>query len=170
VAAIRHAGSKVASAAWDPKSPSRRRRQLRERQRRPCLFSLDTTSNTGTTTPAHHSFTDQINNNLGTSFSAPIVSGIAAQMLAENNNLSTAQMLARLREGARQFPSVIDDAPGLLDCHVPVNAQDFQTAQCLCTPDTCGAGMANAANSVQAAARPIAARVDAIERCARAGL
>jgi hypothetical protein len=78
-------------------------------------------------------------------------------MLAENNNLSTAQMLARLREGARQFPSVIDGASGLLSCHVPVNEQDTQLDQCLCTPDTCGAGMANAANSVLAAARPIAA-------------
>jgi serine protease len=123
----------------------------------PCLFSLDTTSNTGTTTPATHSFTDQVNNNLGTSFSAPIVSGIAALMLSRNNNLSTSQLLARLREGARPFPTAVADAPTIQACHVPANAQDLQLEQCLCTTATCGAGMADAANSVNAADRPIAA-------------
>ena len=123
----------------------------------PCLFSLDTTSNSGTTVPATHTFTDQINSNLGTSFSAPIVSGIAALMLSRNANLSTAQMLARLREGARPFPTSVADEPTIPACHVPVNDQDFQLAQCLCTTSTCGAGMANAAVSVDAADRPIAA-------------
>ncbi len=107
--------------------------------------------------PATHIFTDQINSNLGTSFSAPIVSGIAALMLSRNANLSTAQMLARLREGARPFPTTVADDPTIQACHVPVNDQDFQLAQCLCTTSTCGAGMANAANSVAAAERPIAA-------------
>jgi serine protease len=40
---------------------------------------------------------------------------------------------------------------------VPQSDQDFQLAQCLCTTDTCGAGMANAAGSVAAAERPITA-------------
>ena len=158
IAAIRHAGSKVGFSNLGPEvtlaAPGGNCVNINGG---PCLFSLDTTSNNGTTSPGANSFTDQTNSNLGTSFSAPIISGIAALMLSENNNLSTAQMLARLREGARQFPSVIDDAPGLLACHVPLNEQDTQLDQCLCTPDTCGAGMANAANSVQAAARPIAA-------------
>ena len=158
VAAIRHAGSKVGFSSLGPEvtiaAPGGNCVNINGG---PCLFSLDTTSNNGTTTPGAHSFTDQINNNLGTSFSAPIVSGIAALMLSRNNNLSTAQMLARLREGARMFPGLVDDAPGLLTCHVPLNDQDFQLEQCLCTNDTCGAGMANAANSVVAADRPIAA-------------
>ena len=47
-----------------------------------CLYSLDTTYNLGTTTPTTNGYTDQTNTNLGTSFSAPIVSGIAALMLA----------------------------------------------------------------------------------------
>jgi len=158
VAAIRHAGSKVGFSSLGPEvtiaAPGGNCVNVNGG---PCLFSLDTTSNNGTTAPGANSFTNQSSFNLGTSFSAPIVSGIAALMLSENNNLSTAQMLARLREGARQFPGVIDDAPGLLACHVPLNDQDFQLEQCLCTTDTCGAGMANAANSVQAAERPIAA-------------
>jgi len=66
-------------------------------------------------------------------------------------------MLARLREGARAFPTTVADAPTILPCHVPVNDQDFQLEQCLCTTSTCGAGMVNAAASVAAAERPIAA-------------
>lgn len=158
VAAIRHAGSKVGFSSLGPEvtiaAPGGNCVNVNGG---PCLFSLDTTSNTGTTTPATHSFTDQLNNNLGTSFSAPIVSGIAALMLSRNNNLSTAQMLARLREGARPFPTTVADAPTIQACHVPASAQDFQLEQCLCTTATCGAGMVDAANSVNAADRPIAA-------------
>jgi serine protease len=158
VAAIRHAGSKVGFSSLGPEvtlaAPGGNCVNINGG---PCLFSLDTTSNSGTTGPATNIFTDQSNSNLGTSFSAPIVSGIAALMLSRNANLSTAQMLARLREGARPFPASVADAPDIEACHVPVNAQDFQSAQCLCTTSTCGAGMANAAGSVEAAERPIAA-------------
>jgi serine protease len=38
-----------------------------------------------------------------------------------------------------------------------VSANDLQTAECNCTTQTCGAGMANANGAVQAALRPIAA-------------
>jgi serine protease len=158
VAAIRHAGSKVGFSSLGPEvtlaAPGGNCVNINGG---PCLFSLDTTSNSGTTVPATNNFTDQSNSNLGTSFSAPIVSGIAALMLSRNANLSTAQMLARLREGARPFPTSVADAPDIESCHVPLNAQDFQSAQCLCTTSTCGAGMANAAGSVDAAERPVVA-------------
>jgi serine protease len=158
IAAIRHAGSKVGFSSLGPEvtiaAPGGNCVNVNGG---PCLFSLDTTSNSGSTVPATHSFTDQVNNNLGTSFSAPIVSGIAALMLSRNNNLSTTQLLGRLREGARPFPTTVSDAPTIQACHVPQNAQDFQLEQCLCTTDTCGAGMVDAANSVAAADRPIAA-------------
>jgi serine protease len=160
IAAIRHAGSKVGFSSLGAEvtiaAPGGNCVNVNGG---PCLFSLDTTSNTGSTVPATHSFTDQANNNLGTSFSAPIVSGIAALMLSRNNNLSTTQLLARLREGARPFPTTVSDAPTIPACHVPQNDQDFQLEQCLCTTDTCGAGMVDAANSVAAADRPIAAVV-----------
>jgi len=158
VAAIRHAGSKVGFSSLGPEvtiaAPGGNCVNINGG---PCLFSLDTTSNSGTTVPATNNFTDQVNSNLGTSFSAPIVSGIAALMLSRNANLSTAQLLGRLREGAHAFPASVADDPTVTACHVPANAQDIQLAQCLCTPDTCGAGMANAADSVAAAERPIAA-------------
>jgi serine protease len=158
IAAIRHAGSKVGFSNLGPEvtiaAPGG---NCVNTTGGPCLFSLDTTTNSGTTVPGTNTFTDQTNSNLGTSFSAPIVSGTAALMLSRNNNLSTDQMLARLREGAREFPVAVADAPGILVCHVPANDQDLQLEQCLCTTDTCGAGMVNAANSVAAADRPIAA-------------
>jgi serine protease len=158
VAAIRHAGSKVGFSSLGTQvtiaAPGGNCVNINGG---PCLFSLDTTSNAGAEMPAAHLFTDQINSNLGTSFSAPIVSGIAALMVSRNGNLSTLQLLERLREGARPFPDSVPDEPGIPTCHVPANDQDLQLSQCLCTTDTCGAGMADAANSVAAADRPIAA-------------
>ncbi len=59
----------------------------------PCLRSIDTTVNEGLTTPAASGYTDQTNSNLGTSFSAPIVSGIAALMRAANANLTPPQLI-----------------------------------------------------------------------------
>jgi serine protease len=158
IAAIRHAGSKVGFSSLGPEvtlaAPGGNCVNVNGG---PCLFSLDTTSNDGTEGPGNNIYTDQVNSNLGTSFSAPIVSGIAALMLSRNANLSTSQLLARLREAARPFPTSVADDATITACHVPVSDQDFQLAQCLCTTTTCGAGMADAAGSVEAADRPIAA-------------
>jgi serine protease len=160
VAALRHAGSKVGFSNLGPEvtigAPGGNCVNINGG---PCLFSLDTTSNAGTQVPGAHVYTDQLNTNLGTSFSAPIVSGIAALMLSRNANLSTEQLLARLREGARPFPTTVADDPTIQACHVPANTQDTQLAQCLCTTNTCGAGMVSAANSIDAADRPVAAMV-----------
>lgn len=120
----------------------------------PCLFSIDTTTNAGRTTPGADSYTDQFNYNVGTSFSAPIVAGVAALMLSVNGNLSSAQVTARLREGATPYPT----APaGIPLCREPSGAGDRQSSECACTATTCGAGMTNAVGAVRAARRPIAA-------------
>ncbi len=120
-----------------------------------CLFPIDTTSNAGTTTPTINGYTDQLNPSLGTSFSAPIVSGIAALMTSVNSNLTAPQLIARLKEGSTPFPASSD--PAVPNCHVPASSTDLQTTECNCTTQTCGAGMANAAGAVKAALRPIAA-------------
>lgn len=127
-----------------------------------CLYTLDTTYNLGATTPTTNSYTDQTNANLGTSFSAPIVSGIAALMLAVNGNLNSSELIRRLKEGTRPFPQMSLDntsSPPPPSCHVPAGSADVQNAECICTLDdmTCGAGMANAPAAVAAALRPIAA-------------
>jgi serine protease len=119
----------------------------------PCLFSIVTTTNSGTTGPANNTYTDEYNFNVGTSFSAPIVSGIAGLMLSVNGNLTPDQLIARMQAASQPFPVSVT-APM---CHVPAGPNDLQTNECTCTPQTCGAGMADANMAVQEALRPIAA-------------
>jgi len=120
-----------------------------------CLKSIDTTTNTGLTTPATNTYTDQSNPNLGTSFSAPIVSGVAALMRAVNANLTPAQLISRIESSATPFPQ-----PAILIASGYVCPKaDPSTGECACPNDhsQCGYGMANALAAVKAAQRPIAA-------------
>jgi serine protease len=121
-----------------------------------CLRSIDTTTNLGTTVPlggSNYSYTNETNLNLGTSFSAPIVSGIAALMRSVNNNLTPAQLVARIEASASAFPPntgnipvcpTLDTADGSDQCSCPASGQ-------------CGTGMVNALSAVKAALNPIAA-------------
>lgn len=122
----------------------------------PCLFSIITTTDQGTTVPAGPTYTDQINFNVGTSFSAPIVAGAAGLMHAVNARLPPALLIARLKQSAMPFPTSSDTVPAPPVCHVPSSSSDLQLAECLCTTQTCGAGMLDAAAAVGAAQRPIA--------------
>ena len=156
IAGIRHAGTKVSFSSLGPQiALSAPGGNCVNTNGGPCLFSLDTTTNAGTTTPTTSSFTDMTNRNVGTSFAAPIVSGIAGLMLSVNGNLKSSQLIARLQEGATPFPTSSD--PAIPACRIPSSTTDLQTLECNCTTTTCGAGMANAAQAVQAALRPIAA-------------
>jgi serine protease len=158
VAALRHAGTKVgfSNLGLEVTIGAPGGNCVNIQAGLPCLFSIDTTSNTGTTSPATHTYTNQTNVNVGTSFSAPIVSGIAGLMAAANGNLGAAQLIARLREGATTpFPVSAD--PTVPTCHVPLTPSDLQVLECNCTTDTCGAGMASAVGALAAAERPIAA-------------
>jgi serine protease len=115
-----------------------------------CLRSIDTTINAGLTTPAANTYTNEINPNLGTSFAAPIVSGIAALMRSVNANLTPAQLIMRIEASATPFPP---NTAGLPVCP----ATDSATGQCSCVAGQCGAGMVNAYSAVLAALDPIAA-------------
>jgi serine protease len=115
----------------------------------PCLRSIDTTVNEGATIPGANAYTDQSNSNLGTSFSAPIVSGIAALMRAANANLTPPQLIARMKASATPYPQ----PAGVALC---VNGST-SSVECTCTTSTCGAGMVNALSAVKAALNPIAA-------------
>lgn len=157
IAGLRHIGTKVGFSSLGPEiALSAPGGNCVNVGGGPCLFSIDTTSNDGLTTAGSSTYTDQTNANVGTSFSAPIVSGIGALMLSVNGNLKSAQLIARLREGAsKPFPVSTDSTVPL--CHVPTGPSDVQAVECSCTTSTCGAGLANAAGAVTAALRPIAA-------------
>jgi serine protease len=113
-----------------------------------CWRPIDTTVNLGLTTPGTNGYTDQTNANLGTSFSAPIVSGIAALMRAVNGNLTPAQLISRIESSATPFPA----NTGTL----PVCPTMDSAGECSCVPGQCGAGMVNALSAVKAALNPIA--------------
>ncbi|HEX3397913.1 MAG TPA: S8 family serine peptidase [Steroidobacteraceae bacterium] len=118
----------------------------------PCLRSIDTTVNEGLTVPGTNSYTDQTNSNLGTSFSAPIVSGIVALMRAANANLTPGQLIVRIKASATPFPQPVT-TPATPQCV----AGSSSSVECICTTGTCGAGMVNAFSAVKAALNPISA-------------
>jgi hypothetical protein len=74
-------------------------------------------------------------------------------MLAVDGNLTPEQLIRRLQNGSQPFPV----NPAAPMCHVPAGPSDVQTAECNCTTQACGAGMANADGAVSEALRPIAA-------------
>lgn len=110
-----------------------------------CTYSLHTTVNMGSTTATFNDYTDDTNYNLGTSFSAPIVSGTVALMLGVNANLTPAQIIDSLRRTATPFPATATNT-----CVVPTNSTPIATneAECNCTTSTCGAGLTNALAAV----------------------
>jgi serine protease len=120
-----------------------------------CLYSLDTTTNLGGTVPTTSGYTGRVTDiNVGTSFASPIVAGIAALMYAVNERLAPGKVIERLQTSALPFP-VSSDAT-VPTCRVPVDFDDAQLAECNCTTQTCGAGLANAPGAVAAALRPVA--------------
>lgn len=114
-----------------------------------CLRSIDTTVNLGLKAPGANGYSNETDVNLGTSFSAPIVSGVAALMRAVNANLGPAQLIARMEASAGAFP------PNTANLPVCPNV-DAVSGECSCVPGQCGAGMVNALNAVTAALAPIA--------------
>ncbi|MEO8308959.1 MAG: S8 family serine peptidase [Pseudomonadota bacterium] len=125
----------------------------------PCLFSLDTTTNDGVSGPGSSTYTNQLNQSVGTSFAAPQVAGTASLMKAVNPALTPALLIARIKSTAREFPKSSDNA-GVPACITPTT-DSLQKDECICNKSFCGAGMLDAAAAVVAALRPVAlAKVD----------
>jgi serine protease len=153
VAGLRNVGTKVGYSSFGPEVGISAPAGNCVNSSGACLRSIDTTTNLGTTTPGQNSYTNQTNTNLGTSFSAPIVSGIAGLMRAVNGNLTPKQLVARLESSATPFPPNTA-TPILPVCPASVTG----TLECSCPPaGECGTGMANALSAVKAALKPIAA-------------
>ena len=157
IGAIRHAGTKVGFSNLGREVSLSAPGGNCVNQTGACLYSIDTTSNGGTTTPGASTYTDQFDYNVGTSFSAPIVVGIAALMAGVNGRLDAPRLIRRLQDGSKPFTKSAD--PSIPDCHVPSGSADLQVSECNCTTATCGAGMANARGAVLEALRPAAVAV-----------
>jgi serine protease len=139
----------------------------------PCEFSIESTSDAGTTTPAatpgfytyaflNYSYLNGGGNienegSVGTSFAAPMAAGVAALMLADSPGLSPAQIISRMTSSALAFPTSSSNTSTA--CHLAATTTDAngnytdtsQNTECVCTTATCGAGMLNAAAAVTAA-------------------
>lgn len=146
VGGLRHVGTKVGFSSFGPEvaisAPGGNCINIGAQQ--PCLYSIDTATNAGTTTPAEHVYTTQLRSNVGTSFAAPQVAGVAGLLLAVNPSLTPAQVRSAIQESANPFPveSALPNCPGVADGETNVG-------QCNCTVGQCGAGMLNAQVAVQ---------------------
>jgi serine protease len=155
VAGVRHAGTKVGYSDLGPEISIAAPAGNCVNTTGACLYPLLTTSNSGTTTPVTNAaggsiYTgDGADASLGTSFSAPLVSGTVGLMLSVNPTLTPAQVLTLLKASARPFPSTGADA-GVSACTAPTAVA--QSAECYCTSTTCGAGMTDAGAATLAAA------------------
>ncbi len=129
----------------------------------PCLYPILTTSNSGKTTPGAPTYTDSYTASLGTSFSAPLVSGTAALVLSVQPSLTPTQVRTVLQSTARAFPTTGgDNGDGTVvpQCAAPrfdSSGKPVDQLQCYCTTDTCGAGMLDAGAAVRAAAAGLGA-------------
>ncbi len=139
----------------------------------PCVYSIETTSDAGATTPAStpgfytyalldSSYLNGGGNadnqaNVGTSFAAPMASGVAALMLATSPTLTPSELIARMQSSALGFPtssSTTSTTCVLASTTTDSNGNFTDTSQnieCVCTTATCGAGMLNAEAAVTVA-------------------
>jgi serine protease len=152
VGGLRHTGTKVAFSDVGPQiaisSPGGNCVNLAD----PCLFPILTASNTGTQGPSTNTFTDALTHfggpSVGTSYSAPLVSGTIALMLSVNPTLTPANVRSILTTTARAFPPPPSGVPM---CRAPdATVQD----ECGCTTSTCGAGMLDTNAAVTAVTAP----------------
>lgn len=150
VAALRHVGTKVgfSSVGTEVTIAAPGGNCINVSAGQPCLYPMISTTNRGTTTPvaADESYTGS-NASVGTSFSAPIVSGIVGLMASVRPGLTSAEATQILKLTARPFPTSGGTA-GVPSCAAPsAVVQD----ECYCTTSTCGAGMVDAFAAVTAA-------------------
>jgi serine protease len=103
---------------------------------------LVSTDNSGSTIPAGNSYGYK----QGTSFSAPQAAGVASLMLGINPALNPAQLMERMKTGARAH--AFDGGRSTCSATHP--------GVCNCTTGTCGAGLLDAERSLQLAAGPAA--------------
>jgi serine protease len=180
VAGLREAGTKVgysslssADAAVTISAPAGN--CVNTSSTEPCEYSIETTSDAGSTTPAttpgfytyallNASYLSSGANpdnaaNVGTSFAAPMVAGVAALMLAVNPGLTPSELISRITATTSVLPFPTSSSTTSTQCALALTTTDSdgnytdtsQAKECVCTTATCGAGMLNAAAAVTTA-------------------
>ena len=118
----------------------------------PCSYPILAGTNSGLRQPAGSIWSDSINYSVGTSFSAPIVAGTAAMVLAVRLALLPAELRSVLQASARPFPTDGASNEPISSDPVPacVAPGDVDQFQCYCSTALCGAGMLDAPGAVRA--------------------
>ena len=156
VAALRHAGTKAGYSSLGTAVAISAPGGNCVNSTGSCTYGFVSTTNSGTTTPVADAnggstYTDASSAEIGTSFSAPLVSGTAALMLSAQPSLTPAQLTALLKSSARAFPTT-GGTSGISQCRATSGRNGSSTQdECYCTTTTCGAGMLDAAAAVAAA-------------------
>ena len=156
VGGVRHAGTKVGYSDLGPEIAISAPAGNCVNTTGTCLYPLLSTSNSGLQGPLDSIYTDGDQAlTLGTSFSAPIVSGTVGLMMSVNSALTPAQTLAALRTSARAFPTsgappvqAVTDGPFVAIARCTVPSSTPQSSECYCTTSTCGAGLLDAGAAV----------------------
>jgi serine protease len=169
VAALRHVGTKVGFSDLGPEiaisAPGGN--CVNTAANTPCLYPILTTANAGSTVPfaGSSTYTDSFDYSLGTSFSAPLVSGTVALMLSARPSLSPAEVLTLIKGTARAFPTTGGDngnSTVVAQCAAPkfdAAGKPIDQEQCYCTTATCGAGMLDAGVAVKLSTEVVLARI-----------
>jgi serine protease len=158
VAGLRHAGTKVgfSSLGSEVAISAPGGNCVNSAADSACLYPILTTTDSGTTVPAGSSYTDAFNTSIGTSFSAPLVAGVAALVLSLHPTLTPAQVKELLQRTARPFPAqgsipASSTAPECTPPQFTLTGRPADQLECYCTATTCGAGMLDAAAALAAA-------------------
>lgn len=148
VAALRHVGTKVgfSSIGSEVTIAAPGGNCINVGAGQACLYPMVSTTNTGSQGPvaADNAYTDS-RPSVGTSFSAPVVSGIVALMASVRPTLTASEITTLLKRTARPFVTSgggSSDDPAPPQCKAPTSTEQLE---CYCTTSTCGAGMVDAA-------------------------